>query len=346
MRTVLFVNQGAGDVIMHLPLLRAVVAEPGDEALFVLRSDDIRPVVDMMMGSNQRYSCVVVRRGNESRIASTLRVIRTIRRHRAQASAQALDVHPWLGGAFALLSGARIRVGPALPVVKLLFNRHVPPRDPTSSTVHNVQYACNTAALLGRTAVPSVRLLDEDVANFSVPADFPRDHAGPIVAVAFGSGRVEEHKRPSLESCKRIVAHLCQILPSARLVLLGDIGEAELNGTMAAQPGFRGIDLTGKTRDPRHLLAALRQCSLLISACNGISHFAALAGCPVVGVFGPTNPDVTGPFGIPREIVSRKLECSPCYRRGFIRGCGNPVCMDIDERDVAGAVQRMLQLRS
>jgi len=347
MRSVLFVSQGAGDVIMHLPLLRAVVVENDDAALFVIRSEDIRPIIELMLGADPRFSCVAVRRDGESRFASALRVLRAVRRHRPDASAQALDVHPWLGAAFAFLSGARLRVGPAAPFVRFFFNRHLELRDPTVSGVHNVESACRTAELLGRRGEASIRLSDRDgrIESEFAP-EFPCDHPGPVLGIAFGSGLVESHKRPSLEACRQIVIDLCRELPDARLVLLGDSGESEMNASMAALPEFRGVNLTGSTRDPRMLLATLRRCTLLVSACNGISHFAALAGCPVVGLFGPTNPYVTGPFGIPREIVSRRLECSPCYRRGYIRGCGNPVCMDIDARPVIDATRRLLQPRS
>jgi heptosyltransferase-1 len=42
---------------------------------------------------------------------------------------------------------------------------------------------------------------------------------------------------------------------------------------------------------------------------------AVAAGTPVVGVYGPTDPGITGPYGGLAKTVYVKQFCSPCYRR-------------------------------
>jgi ADP-heptose:LPS heptosyltransferase len=169
--------------------------------------------------------------------------------------------------------------------------------------------------------------------------------SGPLIGLAFGSGAGEAHKRPPLPVATRIVRELEQAFPRATLALLGGPAEVQLNDALAALPEFRGLNLTGRTADPAQLLGVLANCRLLVSACNGVSHFAAVAGCPVVGLFGPTNHSVTGPHGVTLEVVSRGLECSPCYRRGFQRGCGRPVCMELEALPVVEAVTRIINAR-
>ena len=45
------------------------------------------------------------------------------------------------------------------------------------------------------------------------------------------------------------------------------------------------------------LAGVLRRTSMLVSADTGPAHLAAAVGTPVVGLFGPTLPEVTGPYG-------------------------------------------------
>jgi ADP-heptose:LPS heptosyltransferase len=42
--------------------------------------------------------------------------------------------------------------------------------------------------------------------------------------------------------------------------------------------------------------AALERCRLVVAVDTGLLHMAAALGTPYVGLFGPTNPDVTGPY--------------------------------------------------
>ena len=71
----------------------------------------------------------------------------------------------------------------------------------------------------------------------------------------------------------------------------------------------------------------LGKARVVVANCNAISHMAAVVGTPVVGLYGPTNPLITGPFSEDLTVVSLNKPCAPCYRRGYLTGCGDPVCM-------------------
>jgi heptosyltransferase-2 len=65
----------------------------------------------------------------------------------------------------------------------------------------------------------------------------------------------------------------------------------------------------------RDLAALFSGCSVFIGNDSGAMHVAAAAGLPVIGIFGPTDPEGTAPvtpqFTLMREVVS----CSPCFLR-------------------------------
>lgn len=72
----------------------------------------------------------------------------------------------------------------------------------------------------------------------------------------------------------------------------------------------------------------IENCYLAVTNCNAISHIAGTLGLYVVGLYGPTNPYLTGPFTSRLRIIQSSLPCSPCYSSKFTSGCGNPICMN------------------
>ena len=81
----------------------------------------------------------------------------------------------------------------------------------------------------------------------------------------------------------------------------------------AAAPGT--CDLSGKTT-PADLAALIRRAEVAVTNDSGSMHVAASLGRPMVSVFGPTNPVHIGPYERPESVVRVDLPCSPCnYRR-------------------------------
>ena len=72
--------------------------------------------------------------------------------------------------------------------------------------------------------------------------------------------------------------------------------------------------LTGKT-DLALTAAVLKASDLLVTNDTGPAHVAAAVGCPVVVIFGPTNPVTTRPFSTTAEVVRRPPDCAPCMLR-------------------------------
>jgi ADP-heptose:LPS heptosyltransferase len=79
--------------------------------------------------------------------------------------------------------------------------------------------------------------------------------------------------------------------------------------------------------DAFEVLEVLESSSCVLSNCSGAIHMAALVGAKIIGIYGPTDPYVTGAYSSSVEYISLGLGCSPCYSRYYISGCGRPVCM-------------------
>jgi lipopolysaccharide heptosyltransferase I len=62
------------------------------------------------------------------------------------------------------------------------------------------------------------------------------------------------------------------------------------------------------------LAALLSHCDLVVTGDTGPMHLAAASGTPVVALFGPTDPRLTGPYGASHKVIWKQLPCSPCFR--------------------------------
>jgi heptosyltransferase-2 len=82
-------------------------------------------------------------------------------------------------------------------------------------------------------------------------------------------------------------------------------------------PASTPMVLAGRT-SLRELLAVLRICGVVLTNDTGPMHLAAAVGTPVVGLFGSTSPELTGP-GLPGDgrhaLLRLDVPCSPCFRR-------------------------------
>jgi 3-deoxy-D-manno-octulosonic-acid transferase/heptosyltransferase-1 len=65
----------------------------------------------------------------------------------------------------------------------------------------------------------------------------------------------------------------------------------------------------------RHLAALCRRAQVVVSTDTGPMHVAAAVGTRVVGLFGPTAPNRTGPYGPEHHILRAGVPCSPCFKR-------------------------------
>ncbi|GAB57665.1 glycosyltransferase family 9 protein [Rheinheimera nanhaiensis] len=88
------------------------------------------------------------------------------------------------------------------------------------------------------------------------------------------------------------------------VVLCGGPTELERNLSQAilAQAKHPITDLTGKT-SLKQLLALLKHASLILAPDTGPAHMAVAVGTPVIGLYGHSNPDRTGPYLFRQYVV-------------------------------------------
>ena len=133
-------------------------------------------------------------------------------------------------------------------------------------------------------------------------------------SIALLPGARWENKRWPVQHFQELVAQLHARNRELRFAILGGSFDAPLAAAIASvQPEFC-VDFTGRTSLPQ-MVEVLRRCHLVVTNDTGPMHVAAALGKPVVGLFGPTNPMRTGPYGqINHALQRHDLPCVPCMK--------------------------------
>jgi 3-deoxy-D-manno-octulosonic-acid transferase/heptosyltransferase-1 len=101
----------------------------------------------------------------------------------------------------------------------------------------------------------------------------------------------------------------------------------------------KGINLGGKT-SLTTLAEIYKGARAVITTDSGPMHLAAALGTPVIALFGPTDPQRTGPYGKGHTVIRADLPCSPC----LLKKCPTKKCMEeITPEQVYAALERKIQ---
>ncbi|MCX8053679.1 MAG: lipopolysaccharide heptosyltransferase II [Armatimonadetes bacterium] len=99
------------------------------------------------------------------------------------------------------------------------------------------------------------------------------------------------------------------------------------------------LNLSGKT-SLGDVVGILARCDALVGVDSGILHLCAALPRPVVGLYGPSDPEVTGPQGSGHVVLTSGADCSPC---GQAECKFNRKCMtDLHPQDVIAALDQVL----
>ena len=103
------------------------------------------------------------------------------------------------------------------------------------------------------------------------------------------------------------------------IALVGHAQDQEVGINIQEMAKAQVISLIGKTT-LLELAAVMKQAALFVGNDTGLMHIAASVGCPVVGLFGPTDPQVWGPRGKQVIVIYKGLDCRECFHPGCTRG--------------------------
>lgn len=241
----------------------------------------------------------------------------------------------------AWLSGSPHRTGYADSNLSRLLSHRVQVRGILSPKKANRLVQALGLGLDKRDYVGLVRLSAEDREYGSkLVAESGLKGAGPLIALAPGESTTRPYKSWSKEGFIE-VARALVAEHDAEILVVGGPDDRPLGDEIAESLGQHAANLAGNTT-PGQLGALLEHCRLLIGIDSGPMHVAAAMSCPVVGLFGPTDPWRTGPEGEGHEVVFHEQPCWPCIHP-VTPTCGDRPCMSsITVGEVLAAASRIL----
>lgn len=277
-----------GDVVMALPLLRALRASRPDAELTLVAKPAFLPLLREWAVADQLHA--LPPRGMQ------------YWRHFARLRRQHVDVwllftNSWRGDLEAWLSGARhrfgvLRAGKRRP---LLTHAYAVPADFDERTRHQIELWQAFLARFGLDAPP-------DRSPLSAGGSAPGDCIGLIP----GSENTPAKRWPAPHWRALIDA-----LPHARFRVLGTPNDRAIAETVCADyPAGRVENLAGKT-NLLEFVTRLGECRALVTNDTGGMHLANALGVPLIAVFGPTNPVRTGPVFAGEARILQPPGCPP-----------------------------------
>lgn len=228
-----------------------------------------------------------------------------VRRIRGSGAEVVLDFHGDLkSGLIGLLSGARVRLGFSGPQQRegnRLFTTHrvAPLPRRTNRVERNLHLVRGLGLAVG--PVPGAGL-PLAVAEREFAREVARTLAGkgrPYAVLAAGASRRQHYKKPP----PRLLAAAAQALAREAVVPLLVHGPGEQDDARAVLLEAGGVLRLAPLMDLGQLAALLSEAILFVGGDSGPMHLACAVGCPVVALYGPTDPLVNSPWGVPARLV-------------------------------------------
>ena len=270
-----------GDVVMALPLLRALRVSRPDAELTLVAKPQFLPLLESWGIADRLHALPPQGLGY---FAHFWRLRRTY------PDTWLLFTNSVRGDLEAWLTGCRQRFGLVRPGKRrpLLSHTYIVPADFDERTHHQLELWENFLRHFGLAVAP----------DRSPVAAAPSPTASAPIGLICGSENNPAKRWP--------VSHwrsLIELLPAQRFVLFGTVNDAAITAEVTAGFGERVENLAGRTTLPDYC-ARLRGCRLLVTNDTGGMHLANALGVPLFALFGPTNPIRTGPvFSAPVTIL-------------------------------------------
>lgn len=311
--TILVLRLGAmGDIVRTLPAVRLVKSGlPGARICWaawdpwtVLLSD--HPTIDTVVG---------LPRSELRRLARTpwawpalfAASRRIVSRLSEEHPGLVLDFHGDLRtGVFGRLSGAPVRIG---------YEGHQQKEGNRFLTTHRVDAGARRRSRIERNldlvralGIADSPLPDAGIALGASEVDAARtiahsltSGAGLYAVLNPGASRSQAYKKPPAQ----LFAAAARALVTAGVSPIVVSGPGEDADADAVLDAAKGLARRAPATSLKTLTALLREARVFVGGDSGPLHLACGVGCPVIGLYGPTDPIVNSPWGVPFVTVTR-----------------------------------------
>lgn len=232
-------------------------------------------------------------------------------------------------------SGAKMRIGYDFRIRKLAYNKVIISR---ANDIHEAEWHLDALRAI---SVPiSSKNLNFEVGTGSREFanafwEEQKLNGANVVAVNFSGGWAT--KQWHLNKWAKVVNYLIE-KQNARVLVLW--GPGEKDKALELQKLTKNKSLLIPPTNLKQLAAILKKTKLMVTSDSGPMHIAAAMKTPCVALFGPTNPNLQGPYGNIHTIVRNEdLDCLQCN----LTICSHTSCMNhLTAETVITAIEKHL----
>jgi ADP-heptose:LPS heptosyltransferase len=177
--------------------------------------------------------------------------------------------------------------------------------------------------------VDTIRALVSDIPGELFPTLFPSEKlisdarkkylpeqtfgSKPIIAIVPGVGKLRPNRAWTLEGIGSLVDVILS-RGSCLPVLIGGAEETELGAALETSRQGQIANLCGRL-DLAQTAAILKQCQVVVTGDTGPAHIAVAVGVPVIGLYGPTAFERSGPYGYESLVIDKQSDCRCKYEK-------------------------------
>lgn len=249
-----------------------------------------------------------------------LRAARAIRRTKYDA---VLDFHGgprawWLTA----LSGAGLKIGYRVKYKSFAYHTRIP-RRPPEGWIHSAANHVNLVRALGLDVpdIPALSLPDprpEETARVEAFLEKAAVEEARFVALHIGAGNA--FRDWGEDNFAALILRLART-ERVRIILTGGSEDRRRAAALMARTPSNVFSAAGLF-NLIELRELIRRSTLFIGPDSGPMHIAATTPTPSVVLFGPTLPEVFGPWkpAVAPIVLERRLDCRPCRQRECLPG--------------------------
>ena len=335
MKKILVVNVNwLGDVIFSSPVFKALKAAYPQSQISCLAAPRVREVLEAIPGIDEII--VYDEQGVHRNPFAKLRLIHELSQKHFDA---AFLLHRSLTRALLVFfAGIPRRIGYDAKGRGRFLTRAI--KTPDERTTHRLDYYLNVVESSGVTVADRASSLTVSIASETENRDLLKRHDvgdGDFLVVVHPGGNW---------GLKRWPAHHFTLLieelmkdGKVKVVISGSDQDVVLTEAIISGLRRKPVVLAGKV-DLKQLMALMKRADCVVSADSGPLHIASSVGTSVVGIFGPTRPEITGPRGSGRAVIlQRDVGCNrrPCYNLE----CPDNICTQaVSVKEVLDAVRQ------
>ena len=146
-----------------------------------------------------------------------------------------------------------------------------------------------------------------------------------LIGLVPGVGKHRPHRSWILDGWQYLISALLareDCLP----VLIGGSDEIELGESLEPVLPSPAYNLIGKL-DLTQTAFVLKHCQFVVSCDTGPAHMAVAVGTPVIGLYGPTSPKRSGPYGYADLVIDQSAACKCVQTKVCQYANGSGECM-------------------